>query len=251
MMTSRNQCDPKLYPPLLPALACLLMAFLLALNCVQSNREALASRLAPSILRFHILANSDSVPDQNVKLEIRSFILDYMQGQLSSDAHKDETVAYLQEHHTELEAAANSRLRQLGADYSATLQLTNCYFPTRVYDNLVIPCGYYDAARIILGNGTGHNWWCVLYPRFCFVDAACKVIPAESRTKLTEKLKQDDALALENHRPAVTIRFLFLPSFSKSISAVFDAPDDSVSAITPQRPGRQPPSRRSPSPARD
>ena len=90
--------------------------------------------------------------------------------------------------------------------------MTRSYFPTRVYDDVVIPCGVYDAARVTLGAGKGHNWWCVLYPRFCFVDAACREVPEESRALLYENLSQDDRLALEDDRPEIDIRFLFFPS---------------------------------------
>ncbi|MDD3251244.1 MAG: stage II sporulation protein R [Lachnospiraceae bacterium] len=220
------------------ALACFLLALLLSMNQMQSGREALAARLAPSMLRFHILANSDSSRDQTVKLEVRSLLLDYISSHLSAGSDKEATRSYLSDHRAELEAAADRYLEEKGFDYQTTLQLTNCYFPTRVYDDLVIPCGYYDAARIVLGKGDGHNWWCVLYPRFCFVDAACKEIPKESRSALLSQLQQDDALALEDHRPVIEIRFLLFPSL-KAIP------------VTPPSPDRQSPSRRSPSPARD
>ena len=220
------------------ALACFLLAFLLSMNRVQSGREALAARLAPSMLRFHILANSDSRSDQAVKLEVRSLLLDYISSHLSAGSDKEATRSYLSDHRAELEAAADRHLKQKGLDYQTTLQLTNCYFPTRVYDDLVIPCGYYDAARIILGKGNGHNWWCVLYPRFCFVDAACKEIPEESRSTLLSQLKQDDVLALEDHRPVVEIRFFLFPSLK-------------AASVIPQSPDRRSPSRRCPSPARD
>lgn len=231
------------------ALACFLMALLIGMSHTRQNGEALASRLAPSILRFHILANSDSAGDQQVKLEVRSLILDYLAGQLDRDGGQDtlangsgsgirgtlaagdssgsqttlaaetgasvggskwETLRYLSDHRETVEALANDHLASRGFDYTASLELTNCYFPTRVYDRLVFPCGYYDAARIVLGNGDGHNWWCVLYPRFCFVDETCQEVPAESLDILRRELKQDDYLALKNRRPELQIRFKWL-----------------------------------------
>lgn len=211
------------------SLGFLLLAILLSMGNLRSRQEALASRIAPSILRFHILANSDSSPDQQVKLEVRSLILDYMQEHLQEASGKQETAAYMETHRTEIEHTANAYLQQQGFEYDARLELTNCYFPTRVYDRLVVPCGYYDAARIILGKGKGHNWWCVLYPRFCFVDAACQEVPRESMGLLQDKLNQDDFLALEDSRPDVTIRFMLFPSFSKSVKT----------AATPQSQNRQ------------
>lgn len=193
------------------SLGCLLLAMLLTLAQVQKGQEALADRLSPSLLRFHILANSDSGRDQEVKLKVRSLLLDYMQKQLDGDADKEETVEYLQNHQREVEQLADRYLEENGFDYQAKLELTNCYFPTRVYDGLVFPCGNYDAARITLGKGDGHNWWCVLYPRLCFVDAACSEIPEESERKLAAELKESDYLALRDNRPKIEIRFLIFP----------------------------------------
>lgn len=193
------------------SLGCLLLAMLLTLAQVQKGREFLADRLSPSLLRFHILANSDSAKDQEIKLEVRSLILDYMQEHLDGDADKEQTVEYLQNHQGEVEQLADRYLKENGFDYQAELELTNCYFPTRVYDDMVFPCGYYDAARITLGKGDGHNWWCVLYPRLCFVDAVCREVPEESKRKLAAKLEEGDYLALRDNRPKVEIRFLMLP----------------------------------------
>lgn len=193
------------------SLGCLLLAMLLTLTQVQKGQEALADKLSPSLLRFHILANSDSGRDQEVKLKVRSLLLDYMQKQLDGDADKEETVEYLQNHQREVEQLADRYLEENGFDYQAKLELTNCYFPTRVYDGLVFPCGNYDAARITLGKGDGHNWWCVLYPRLCFVDAACSEIPEESERKLAAELKESDYLALRDNRPKIEIRFLIFP----------------------------------------
>lgn len=211
----------------------LFMALLLSMNQVQQQREALAQRIAPSLLRFHILANSDSSADQQVKLEVRSLILDYIQELLPPEKGKKETIHCLREQKATIEKTASQYLAQRGYPYGAELEITRCYFPTRVYDNMVIPCGEYDAARITLGKGKGHNWWCVLYPRFCFVDAACKEIPKESRSQLQNQINQDDYLALENHRPDFEFRFRLFPSFSFSKSP---APDYSTAAspVMPQ-----------------
>ena len=188
----------------------LLLGILLCMGQIRTEQESLAARIAPSVLRFHILANSDSDADQNIKLEIRSLILDYMQKSMDSDATKEETVQWVSAHRPELTALADTYLKQHGFDYQSSLQITNDYFPARTYDNLVFPCGNYDAVRITLGSGNGHNWWCVLYPRFCFVDAACSEIPSESEGKLRRELKQGDYLALEDHRPNFEIRLKLL-----------------------------------------
>lgn len=193
-------------------LSLLLLFLLLTMGNLQKSREALADRIAPSILRFHILANSDSREDQAVKLEVRSFLLDYIQDRLPEHVDsKEAVITWLSENKRNLETAATRFLTKKQMPYSARLSLEQAWFPTRVYDNLVIPCGTYDAARVILGEGNGHNWWCVLYPRFCFLDEVCKEIPEKSRRELQDKLNQGDYPLLEDHRPDIKIRFFFFP----------------------------------------
>lgn len=186
------------------SLAFFLLALLFGMSQMRISNEALAARLSPHVLRFHIMANSDSATDQNIKLEVRSLVLDYLREHLSNDADKQETADWLKTHQHDIETLANRYLAQKHVSYNAHLELTNCYFPTRYYDGWTFPCGNYDAARITLGNGKGHNWWCVLYPRYCFVDEARE-----------QKEKQDSALPLEKHCPARTFDFKFLSLFNR------------------------------------
>ena len=170
----------------------LFMALLLSMNQVQQQREALAQRIAPALLRFHILANSDSSADQQVKLEVRSLILDYIQELLPPEQGKKETIRCLREQKAAIEKTASQYLAQRGYPYGAELEITRCYFPTRVYDNMVIPCGEYDAARITLGKGKGHNWWCVLYPNLCFTNSTCAVVSDDGKEELKEALTAEE-----------------------------------------------------------
>lgn len=189
----------------------LLLAVLCLSAAVRQKQELLAAHVAPSVLRFHILADSDRNEDQEVKLEVRSLIMDYLSRKMDAGAQKEDTVRYLTDHTAEIEQLANDHLAGRGFSYQASLELTYCYFPLRNYGPMTFPAGYYDAARIVLGSGKGHNWWCVLYPRFCFVDAACTEIPAETLEQLKASLKQDDYLALQDSRPEVKIRFFLFP----------------------------------------
>ena len=202
------------------SLGCFLLALIFSQGQARQQQEALAARLAPSVLRFHILAESDTKADQQVKLEVRSLVLDFLKEHLSGNADKEKTMACLSQNQEKIENMANAYLKQQGFDYHASLQLTNCYFPTRIYGDYVFPCGYYDAARITLGKGEGHNWWCVLYPQFCFVEEACTSVPGESVSRLEQALKEDDYLALKNNRPDVEIRFFLFPQLSADMIKV-------------------------------
>ncbi len=206
--------------PVFFLLPILLLSLLLSMGVLQKEREALATRIAPAILRFHVLANSDSKADQKLKLEVRSFLLDYIHDQLPETTNsKERVMAWFSGQKEELESAADSFLAEKQAPYKASLDLERAWFPTRVYDGLVIPCGTYDAARVILGDGKGHNWWCVLYPQFCFLDEICKEIPEKSRKELQNKLNQGDYPLLEDNRPDIKIRFFFFPEFYSTVAS--------------------------------
>lgn len=172
--------------------ACFLTALLLSLSARQAGQEAMAERISPDILRFHILANSDSPEDQALKLEIRDLVISVLAHSLGEGAGKEETKAWLLENKKELEDMAQDYLLGKGVSQPVRLTLTQDYFPTKAYGNLVFPCGTYEAARITIGEGKGHNWWCVLYPPLCYADAMHAVVPEESENALKGMVGEKD-----------------------------------------------------------
>jgi len=122
-------------------------------------------------LRLHVLANSDSFFDQQLKLQMRDYIITVIEPQLQSAQSKDEAMAIIEASLPELNASCNQFLAGR-ANYQATVALERTDFPRIDYDGLVLAEGEYDALRIVLGSGEGHNWWCVLFPPLCFVDLA-------------------------------------------------------------------------------
>ena len=145
---------------------CFFTAFLILMASRTTGEEALASRIAPEILRFHVLAESDSARDQNLKLGVKGLVLDYIHGQVPEDADKEQLEQWIEGNKTSIETMAQDWLADQGASYPVKLELTRDYFPTKAYGDMVFPCGTYDAVRITIGSGKGHNWWCVLYPPY-------------------------------------------------------------------------------------
>lgn len=196
------------------AFGCLLLTglflLLLAGGADRTRQEALAERIAPAVLRFHVMANSDRKEDQEIKLEVRSRILNYLRERLSPDADKSATLDYIRDHSSEIRDLADQYLHARQVPYRSRLQITHCYFPTRSYGRVTFPCGSYDAVRVTLGSGRGHNWWCVLYPQFCFLDVTCQTEPHKEQAlaRLKDILKEDDYQALADPRPQIQIRFL-------------------------------------------
>lgn len=145
-------------------------------------------QVASEVIRLHILANSDSAIDQKIKLQIRDILLPHLNTTAQSASSKEEALLLLQKQCDTFTSVINQTLFLLGVDYTASVSISNLYFPIRIYgsqtylsENAVIfPPGYYDSVQVILGNGTGHNWWCLAYPSLCFIDATYEYVPKNS-----------------------------------------------------------------------
>lgn len=195
------------------SVSCFLFALLLTMIWVRQRDENLAAKISDEILRFHVLANSNDNDDQQLKLEVKSLLIQTINEGLKEDADKADTSTYIQENQEYLERTAETYMKEAGYDYPAKVELTNTYFPTKAYGDVVLPCGNYDAARVTIGQGRGRNWWCVLYPQLCFVTPAYGVIPDDSKELLKAVLEPDDYRALLNQRmkyPKREIRFKIL-----------------------------------------
>ena len=133
------------------------------------------AELRQEVLRIHILADSDQEADQAVKLQVRDAVLEAINQDFSGDGTLEGTFACLEDEMDRIEETANEVLAEAGMPYQAKAELTEMYFTTREYERdgstFSMPAGRYQALRITLGSGEGHNWWCVAYPPMC-IDAA-------------------------------------------------------------------------------
>ena len=136
--------------------------------------------LRGNVLRLHVIANSDSEADQTVKLEVRDFILKETESRIGDAADKDEVKKYFDENKEILTARIDEFLAEKGFDYTSSVSLSHSFFETREYDGNTLPSGNYDALRIILGDGEGKNWWCVMFPPLCISAADGDELPAEN-----------------------------------------------------------------------
>lgn len=191
-------------------ITCLLIAFLLTLANDRSNDEALAARIAPEILRFHVLANSNSTQDQNLKLKVRTMLLNSIYEDLGENASLEDTKTYIRSHESILEKKAENYMKNLGFNYPTHMELTDCYFPTKTYGDMVFPCGNYEAVRVKIGEGKGHNWWCVLYPPLCFTDSSYAVVPDTSKEILRHSIDESDYLKLRKEPVKIHVKLKVL-----------------------------------------
>ena len=174
------------------AVALGLFLSLLVLNGMETYAEGIQNGISDKVVRFHVLANSDSREDQTVKLKVRDRILEEFSEELSFSGTKAEALQCLAEQETALREAARSVLREEGYGYEAEVFLVREPFPAKDYDGVFFPAGVYDAVRIELGRAEGKNWWCVLYPSMCFVDAVWGPPKEEGRCRLKRVLSGEE-----------------------------------------------------------
>ena len=148
--------------------------------------------LSERLLRFHVVANSDSDEDQALKLKVKDAIVDYLEDFLYETMTLEETENVIEEHNDEVIALAGKIISENGYDYNISAQLTSCYFPVKSYGDVTLPAGEYEAYRITIGEAGGKNWWCILYPPLCFVDVSYGYVPDESKILLQNILDDEE-----------------------------------------------------------
>lgn len=180
--------------------ACSVGAF--AYNC---------SRVRSDVLRMHVIANSDCSADQQLKLMVRDAVLERGAQLFDGTVTADEARRKIEPHKAELEAAAREVIECAGYDYPVSVNVVNEYFATRCYGSLTMPAGRYTAVKVVIGEGAGRNWWCVMFPPLClpaaqdrggnldafFDDGELKVVESSGRyeprfkiVEIIEKLKE-------------------------------------------------------------
>ena len=142
---------------------CLLIAVLIFSVGILSDRKMLHE----SLIRLHVVANSDSAEDQAIKLQVRDAVVESLQSSMADIADSEQARAYLRENLPKIQAVANRVLQSAGVDADAVVTLAEEAFSTRYYDTFTLPAGVYQALRITIGEGQGQNWWCVVFPSLC------------------------------------------------------------------------------------
>lgn len=130
----------------------------------------LLSACAASPFRLHIVANSNSISDQQVKLTVRDAVLKATRNGIDQCKNAAEAEEYIQDNIGIILTTANNTLEENGFDYEATAQVGKFHFPDKSYKNVCYPEGDYQALRVTLGEGEGENWWCVMFPPLCITD---------------------------------------------------------------------------------
>jgi stage II sporulation protein R len=123
-----------------------------------------------SVIRFHVIANSDSEEDQNLKIKVKNKVIDYLYPYLNDSKSLEESRQIIKDRMQEVRKLAEEVIKDNNYEYSIKIELSRENFPDKSYGNITLPQGNYEAFRIIIGSGQGRNWWCVMFPPLCFVD---------------------------------------------------------------------------------
>ena len=175
--------------------------------------EMIQNGIGAKVVRFHVLANSDSKADQKLKLAVRDAVLQEYGDLLSACENKEDTLQALEAVQQKICETAAEVVFESGYDYPVRVSIVQEEFPFKRYDDLIFPAGVYDALRIEIGEAEGQNWWCVLYPQMCFVDAAWGYTTEESHRRLENALTEEEFLvvsALEQEKIAPRIKLKLL-----------------------------------------
>ncbi|WP_066895855.1 stage II sporulation protein R [Clostridium nigeriense] len=134
------------------------------------NNELVYEDIVNEIIRFHVIANSNSEEDQNLKLKVRDRVIEFVSNNLKDCKSLNDAREFIINNKSEIESIAQFVVDENGYSYNVTSSLSKENFPDKVYGDVVFPQGEYEAYRILIGEAKGENWWCVMFPPLCFVD---------------------------------------------------------------------------------
>lgn len=153
--------------------------------------QAISYNLSNSVFRLHIIANSDSSDDQELKLKVKDNIIEYMNTLTFNSSNKKDAISMVNNHLDTFKKIALNTIKENGYNYDVNIEIGNFHFPTKTYGDISFPAGNYDALKIEIGNAIGQNWWCVLFPPLCFVNSSTGVVPDDSKNTLKENINSE------------------------------------------------------------
>ena len=170
----------------------LILLSLFILISAISYVDAVSNNIADSVFRLHVIANSDSKEDQELKLKVRDELLSYMNIISKDSTSKQEAMQIANEHKEEFTQIAEKVIKENGYNYTVNVQIGKADFPTKYYGDITLPAGTYDALKVQIGEAKGQNWWCVMFPPLCFVDVSTGIVPDNSKQELKQSLDDEE-----------------------------------------------------------
>jgi len=172
----------------------ILLLFAFILLSAYSYVTAVSSDLSKNLFRLHVIANSNSKEDQDLKYLVRDSVLDYVNSISKENGitSKQELISLVEQNKDNIKKVAEDTIQKNGFDYNVNISIGNFSFPDKVYGDITLPAGFYDALKIEIGAAAGQNWWCVMFPPLCFVDVSSGIVPEDSKETLQNNLSSDE-----------------------------------------------------------
>ena len=185
--------------------------------CAISYVQAVSTDISDSVFRLHVIANSNSDEDQNLKYKVRDNLLNYMNNICKDCTSKEEAINIVSEHQEEFKQVALETIKNEGYSYDLKIEIGNFEFPTKQYGDISLPAGFYDALKVEIGKAEGRNWWCVMFPSLCFVDISSGIVPEESKEDLQNVLSDEEyTIISDSSNYGIKFKFKLLEFFGKS-----------------------------------
>ena len=187
----------------------ILFIFISAISYVSA-----VSNIANGVFRLHVIANSDSPEDQNLKYIVRDELIKYMNTLAKDCTSKQEVIEIAQNNISNFENIAKKTIQDNGFNYNVTVEIGNFDFPTKTYGDITLPAGTYDSLKIKIGKSEGQNWWCVMFPPLCFVDVTTGIVPEESKKEMKEAMPEEEYSLISNtNNSEVNFKFKLIEFF--------------------------------------
>ena len=188
----------------------ILFIFISAISYV----SAVSNNIANGVFRLHVIANSDSPEDQNLKYIVRDELIKYMNTLAKDCNSKQEVIEIAKNNISNFENIAKKTIKDNGFNYNVTVEIGNFDFPTKTYGDITLPAGTYDSLKIKIGKSEGQNWLCVMFPPLCFVDVTTGIVPEESKKEMKEAMPEEEYSLISNtNNSEVNFKFKLIEFF--------------------------------------
>lgn len=181
-------------------LAFILLTFAICYLIFIADFKTPAAKAGNKLLRFHVVANSDLKSDQDVKIKVRDEILKEMGSLLSEAENREESIEIVKENISRIEGIADSIIKKEGKNYASRAEVGDFLFPVKSYGDITLPSGKYKALKVVLGEGGGKNWWCVMFPPLCFIDITKGLTSKETNKELKDVLTDEEISSITTFR---------------------------------------------------
>lgn len=172
-----------------------------------SYTNAVSTDLANNVFRLHVIANSNSQEDQELKYVVRDELIAYMNSICKDISSKNDAIRIANENKNEFYNIAKKVILDNGFNYEVNIEIGNFSFPTKTYGDISLPAGFYDALKVEIGKASGKNWWCVMFPSLCFVDVSNGIVPEESKENLESNLQEEDYNLIASDKVEYKVKF--------------------------------------------